>query len=497
MNTPPLEHPLYRAAQMREFDRRAIEEQGIPGYTLMTRAAAAALRELRACWPRARRIRVVCGAGNNGGDGYVLARLAHTAGIDVRVGWLSDPAALRGDARTACLDAQAAGVAMAPFDIHVCDDADVIVDALLGTGLERPVSGDWAVAVAAMNAAAAPVLSLDIPSGLHADTGAVLGCAVRADMTVSFIADKLGLHTASGPECAGQIVLAPLDVPAAVFEGIEAAVMRIDADWLHAVLPGPRARGAHKGAFGHVLVIGGQPGMSGAARLAGEGAARTGAGLVSIATHPQHAAVLNTGRPELMCHGVGSAADLKPLLERATVLAMGPGLGQSDWARGLLAAVWEARLPMILDADALNLLAQEPLRRDDWIFTPHPGEAARLLGCTAAEVQSDRPRAVRELHARYGGVSVLKGAGTLIADGSRCRLSTAGNPGMASGGMGDVLTGVIAGLCAQGMSLADAAAAGVLLHGLAGDAAARSGGERGLLAADLLPEVRRLVNRSP
>lgn len=494
MDTRSLEHPLYRAAQLREFDRRASEEQGVPGYTLMTRAAASALRELRAHWPRARCIRVVCGAGNNGGDGYVLARLAQTAGLEVRVGWLSDPAALRDDARTACLDAQAAGVAMAPFAADLCADAEVIVDALLGTGLQRAVGGDWAVAVAAMNAAAAPVLSLDIPSGLHADTGAVLGCAVRADMTVSFIADKFGLHTASGPDCAGQIVLAPLDVPASVFDGIEAAATRIDADWLRAALPGPRARSAHKGAFGHVLVIGGQPGMSGAARLAAEAAARTGAGLVSVATHAQHAAVLNTGRPELMCHGVISTAELRPLLERATVLAIGPGLGQSDWARGLLAAVWDVRLPKIVDADALNLLAQEPLRRDDWILTPHPGEAARLLGCVAAEVQADRLGAVQELQARYGGVIVLKGTGTLITDGARCRLSTAGNPGMASGGMGDVLTGVIAGLCAQGLPPAEAAAAGVLLHGLAGDAAAQAGGERGLLAADLLPELRRLMN---
>lgn len=495
MDIRSLEHPLYLAAQLREFDRRACEEQGVPGYTLMTRAAAAALRELRARWPRARRIRVVCGAGNNGGDGYVLARLAQTAGLEVRVGWLSDPAALRDDARTACLDAQAAGVAMAPFAADLCADAEVIVDALLGTGLQRAVGGDWAVAVAAMKAAAAPVLSLDIPSGLHADTGAVLGCAVRADMTVSFIADKFGLHTASGPDCAGQIVLAPLDVPASVFDGVEAAATRIDADWLRAALPGPRAHSAHKGAFGHVLVIGGQPGMSGAARLAAEAAARTGAGLVSVATHPQHAAVLNMGRPELMCHGVISAAELRPLLERATVLAIGPGLGQSDWARGLLAAVWDVRLPKIVDADALNLLAQEPLRRDDWILTPHPGEAARLLGCAAAEVQADRLGAVQALQARYGGVIVLKGAGTLIADGARCRLSTAGNPGMASGGMGDVLTGVIAGLCAQGLPPAEAAAAGVLLHGLAGDAAAQAGGgERGLLAADLLPELRRLMN---
>lgn len=269
---------------------------------------------------------------------------------------------------------------------------------------------------------------------------------------------------------------------------------QIDAAWLRTALPGVRARDAHKGDFGHVLVIGGQPGMSGAARLAGEAALRAGAGLVSVATHPEHASVLNSGRPELMCHAVANAETLKPLLERSTVLAVGPGLGQSEWARGLLVAVWDTDLPMIVDADALNLLAREPMRRDRWILTPHPGEAARLLGCSATEVQADRRTAVRALQARYGGVVVLKGAGTLIADGVQCRVCTAGNPGMASGGMGDVLTGVIAGLCAQGMSLSSAAAAGVLVHALAADAAALRDGERGLLASDLLPELRRWVN---
>ncbi|MBI5461258.1 MAG: NAD(P)H-hydrate dehydratase [Gammaproteobacteria bacterium] len=270
--------------------------------------------------------------------------------------------------------------------------------------------------------------------------------------------------------------------------------LQVDAAWLRAVLPGARARDAHKGDFGHVLVIGGQPGMSGAARLAGEAAARVGAGLVSIATHPQHAAVLNNGRPELMCHAVANAETLKPVLERASVLAVGPGLGQSDWARGLLATVWDTDVPMIVDADALNLLAQEPMRRDRWVLTPHPGEAARLLGCSTAEVQADRLAAVRHIQARYGGVAVLKGAGSLIADGSHCRVCSAGNPGMASGGMGDVLTGVIAGLYAQGLSLTESAAAGVLLHALAADSAAQRDGERGLLASDLLPELRRWVN---
>lgn len=484
---------LYRAEQVREFDRRAIELHGIRGYALMTRAAAAALQALRTRWPQARRLRVLCGAGNNAGDGYVLARLARQAGLDVAVGWLCDPATLRGDARTAADDAAAAQVPIGPFAPPLLGEAEVIVDALLGTGLTRPLAGEWAAAVAAANAAAVPVLSLDVPSGLQADTGAILGEAIRAALTVTFIAPKLGLFTGTGPDCAGEVRLADLDVPAAVFDGTEPAAMRVTAADLPAWLPGPRARSAHKGAFGHVLVVGGQPGMSGAARLAAEAAARVGAGLVSVATHPAHAALLNIGRPELMCRGVQTPADLEPLLARAGVMAIGPGLGQDDWARGLLTAVLGAGLPCVLDADALNLLAAAPARRDDWILTPHPGEAARLLGCTAAAVQADRPAAVRALQARCGGVVVLKGAGTLVHDGRRTWVISAGNPGMASGGMGDVLTGVIAGLLAQGLAPAEAAVAGTLVHGLAGDTAAATG-ERGLLAGDLFDALRQWVN---
>lgn len=488
------EIPLYRAAQVREFDRRAIVDTGIDGYALMTRAAAAALRQLRQQWPNARRLCVVCGAGNNAGDGYVLARLAQAEGLDVRVGFLSDPAALRDAAQTAWADAQAAHVVAAPFTAELLHEADVIVDALLGTGLDRPLNGAWLDAVRAINAAAAPVLAVDIPSGLHADTGAVLGAAVTAAVTITFIADKAGLHTGYGPDHVGRVRVAALDVPDAVRADTVPAAWRLAPEWLRTVVPGRRARTAHKGTFGHVLVIGGQPGMSGAARLAAEAAARVGAGWVSVVTHPTHAAVLNQGRPELMVHGSGGAGELTEVLQRASVLAVGPGLGQGDWARDLLIKTWDSGLPLVVDADALNLLAQEPFRRDDWILTPHPGEAARLLRCTPAEVQADRYAAVHALQLRYGGVIVLKGAGTLVADGSRCHVVTAGNPGMASGGMGDVLTGVIAGCCAQGLSLSTAAAAGALMHALAGDAAAAADGERGLLAADLLPELRRLAN---
>lgn len=494
MKSEHTEQSIYRVAEVRELDRRAIQDHGIPGYTLMTRAATAALRKLRARWPRAQRIRVVCGAGNNAGDGYVLARLAKTVGLDVRVGYVCDPAELTADARTAFAEAHAAGVPIAAFNARLCADADVLVDALLGIGLERPVVDEWAKAIAAMNSAAAPIIALDIPSGLHADSGAVLGCAIRAELTVTFITLKLGLFIGQGPDLIGQLSLAPLDIPQALFSDLVPAASLMEPTGLRAALPAARARTAHKGQFGHVLMIGGQAGMSGAVRLAAEAALRCGAGLVSVATDPAHATVLNAGRPELMCHGVATVAELEPLLARATTLVVGPGLGQGPWAQQLLSVVWESQLPLIIDADALNLLAQAPQRREHWVLTPHPGEAARLLGQSVRDIQADRLAAVAELQKRYGGVVVLKGAGSLIADRVKMRLCAAGNPGMASAGMGDVLSGVIGALCAQGLALADAAATAVMLHGLAGDAAAATGGERGMLAADLLPELRRLMN---
>jgi len=255
----------------------------------------------------------------------------------------------------------------------------------------------------------------------------------------------------------------------------------------------PRPRDAHKGLFGHVLVVGGDYGMGGAVRMAGEAALRVGAGLVSVATRLEHVAGIIAGRPELMCHGVKSPKDLQKLLQRATVIALGPGLGQSMWSKKLFAALVKAKQPKILDADALNLLAQNPHKRKDWILTPHVGEAARLLNCSREKIQQDRLAAVKALQNKFGGVIILKGAGTLVL-AAEVKICKAGNPGMASGGMGDVLTGVIAGLLAQGLDLAQAAEMGVCIHAMAGDLAAQERGERGLLAMDLMFYLQQYAN---
>ncbi len=491
--TGQLPRALYRAEQVRTLDRLAIEQQGIGAEQLMERAGAAAFSLLRSRWPHLRSLVVLAGAGNNGGDGYVLARLAHQYQLAVRVLRLGDHDQLQGAALAAAEAYRAAGGSAEPFT-RLPPDAELIVDAMLGTGLERPLKGLWAEAVEHSNRSRAPIMALDIPTGLHADTGRVLGTAIEAAATVSFIGLKCGMFTGRGPDHCGEVCFDALRVPAVIYASEIPVARRIEWGQQAQLLP-RRRRTANKGDFGHLLVVGGNAGMSGAARLAGEAALRAGIGRVSIATHPAHAAVLNLTRPELMVHAVAEAAELETLLERATLVALGPGLGQDAWGRSLYARVMAADTPLVVDADGLNLLAQQPQRRDNWVLTPHPGEAARLLGSTAAEIEKDRFAAVRQLQDRYGGVVLLKGAGTLIA-GPELRpagLCVEGNPGMASAGMGDALTGIIAALIGQGMELRLAAEVGVCLHAAAGDRAGQQG-ERGLIVSDLIAVLQPLLS---
>ncbi len=467
----------------------------------MERAGTAAFRALVRRWPEARRVTVVCGAGNNGGDGFVVARRAREAGREVRVFVVGDPGRLGPDASAMLEAMRGAGVGWEPFAASAALEG-VVVDALFGTGLSRPVTGAAASAIDAMNAAHGPILAVDVPSGLDPDTGSVRGRAVRASLTVTFIAPKRGLLTGAGPDHAGRVECDALGVPPALQGQVPPAAERLDYDALpeHPCL-GARPRGAHKGDHGHVLVVGGERGFAGAVRLAAEAAARVGAGLVSVATREAHAAAVSAVRPEVMSRGVEDEAAFAALAERATVVAVGPGLGQGRWGERMFAcALGRAPGPLVVDADGLNHLARagrrSPPRRGDWVLTPHPGEAARLLGAATADVEADRFAAAAAIRDRYGGVCVLKGAGTLVAAGGRpVGVCVNGNPGMATGGAGDVLTGIIAGLAAQGAAPAAAAAFGVCVHGKAGDRAARAEGERGLLAGDLVAELRRLVNR--
>jgi len=484
--------PLYSTHAARALDARATQALGGDPYALTQRAGLAAWQHLLLHWPEAQRIVVVCGPGSNGGDGYVLARHAHRAGRRVDVVHL--PAHVPGNpvAQRACTDYVAGGGQVTLFD-GALPMADVVVDALFGIGLSRAPERDVQVLVDAINRQAAPVFALDVPSGVDADKGCAPGAAVLATRTLQFIARHAGLHTGDALEYTGALSLEDLEVPAAAFEGVPAHALLLDQDALARWLL-PRRRNTHKGESGHVLCIGGDDGSGGAIALCAEAALRSGAGLVSVATRPTHVAPLLARRPEAMVRAVESTDDLAPLLERARVIALGPGMGQGEWGRALFRYAMRGGKPRVMDADALNLLAMSPQMLDDTILTPHPGEAARLLDCTTADVQGDRFAAAQAIAQRHVCVVVLKGAGTIVAaPGETPCVIDAGNPGMAVGGMGDVLTGVIAALRAQGLSAFEAASAGALLHALAGDAAAWDG-QRGLLPSDLFAHLRRLAN---
>lgn len=480
---------LYTAAQVRAIDAGAIAQLGVPGFTLMGRAAAAALQVLRRRWPQARRIVVLCGPGNNGGDGLLLAAQAQAQGYVAEV--VAVGAAWRGDAALA-RDAFAewSGVVHQVGSIAHLPPADVYVDALFGSGLDRAIDGPVADLISWVNASDVPVLALDIPSGLDADTGRVPGAAIRAEATASFVAWKRGLFTAQAGDFCGALSLHHLAVPEAAY-----APFAADAQLLQIVALPSRQRDSNKGNYGHVLAMGGDFGMAGAVRLCAESALRCGAGLVSVATRAAHIGAINAARPELMAHAVENVDALQPMLRRASVLALGPGLGQADWGKLVWRTALDTGKPVVMDADALNLLAKQPRALPARaVLTPHPGEAARLLDTDVATVQADRFAAVRALAANTQAVAVLKGSGSLIArpDGE-VAVCPWGNPGMASGGMGDVLTGVIAALLAQGQSPWQAACLGVSLHARAGDMAARDG-QRGLLASDLFVPLRHLLD---
>jgi NAD(P)H-hydrate epimerase len=489
MTAPDLGLALYTSAQSRAIDQRAIGELGIPGFELMTRAAAAAFAMARRRWPGAGRLRVVCGAGNNGGDGYLVAADALTAGLAVDLVALGEPKGA--DARQARDAFVGAGGALRGLgEWAALAPADLVVDAIYGTGLNRAPDGDARDAIEAMNALGAPILALDVPSGLDADTGACPGVAVRAAATATFIVHKRGLHT-NQSDVAGGVELHALDLPGSVLEAPDARLLRPEG------LPA-RPRDSHKGSNGHVLAIGGDHGTGGAVRMAAEAALRTGAGLVSVATREENVLAMNAARPELMAHAVNGPQALQPMLDKASVVALGPGLGQAAWGHALWTTALDAGLPTVLDADGLNLLhAESRALPATIVLTPHPGEAGRLLGIDTKAVQADRFKAVRDLARRYNAVVVLKGNGSLIATpAGEVSVCPWGNPGMASGGMGDTLTGVIAGLLGQGCDAYEAACLGVSLHARAADVAARAG-ERGLLAGDLLEPLRRLVNGLP
>lgn len=453
--------PLLRSAELRDLETRHADARP----PLMERAGHAAAEFARQLLKENRApVLVLAGPGNNGGDARVMARVLQQSGLAVAL--------------------------VGPGDTVPPGKYGLVVDGLFGIGLTRPIEGAWAELIARINAFPGPVLALDVPSGLDGDTGRVLGVAVRATHTLSFIGGKPGLYTLDGPDHCGQVLIANLNLP---LDGLPGALLSID-DFRHCLTPRPR--NSHKGSYGSLAVIGGAAGMSGAALLAGRAGLQFGAGRVFVGL--LQALAVDPLRPELMLRSPDDA------LDHATVAAVGPGLGASDAALEVLRRSASADFPVLFDADALSLLAAHPVlaarvarREAATVITPHPAEAARLLGTTTAAVQADRVDTALQLAQRFKAYVALKGCGTVIAhpDGT-WRINTRGNPGLASGGTGDVLTGLIGALLAQGWPAAAALAAAVHLHGAAADAlAARGDGPIGIAAGELIPIARILLNR--
>lgn len=497
-------------AQMRAADRCAIDEVGIPSAVLMENAGrqvvAAMERHLGALSDR--RVAVVCGKGHNGGDGFVVARVLEASGVSTRVYLLVPSCEVQGDAHVNLSALDAVGVPV--VDVAEPDTwarqlaeiaaSDVVVDALFGAGLTRPLEGHWRRVVEDLNASGVPIVSVDLPSGLSADATHLIGEAIDATLTVTLGAPKLPLLVSPAAIQAGDVVVADIGIPEAVVEALEGPRVEVlTREWARDLIV-PRSDDMHKGDCGRVLLVAGSTGKTGAAGLAARGALRSGAGLVTVATPRVCQPVVSALMPESMTLGLADteagmvaveAVDAV-LAERCDVLVVGPGLGQGAGTRALVRALVErATVPLVLDADGLNAFTDDAaglVGRDgrDLIITPHPGEMARLIGTTIDHVQTHRVEVARELATTRDLFVVLKGARTVVATpGGGVLINVTGNPGMATAGMGDVLAGVVAAWLAQLLDAEAACGLGVFLHGLAGDLAAAEQGEVGLIASDL------------
>lgn len=492
---------LYPVADIRAIEQAAMHS--LPPGTLMQRAGQSAAEVALSLLPASRRnapILVLAGPGNNGGDALEAGYRLTQAGLQVRILMDADEQTQSTDARQALARARSSAASFADLSLLPvvgATDWGLVIDGLFGIGLTRPITGAQRQLIETINQLACPVLALDVPSGLDADTGAIVGpdgVAVRASHTITFIANKPGLHTNHGRDYAGLVQVANLEIEDHYFKPAQAHLNHIAlfSDALHR-----RPHNTHKGSYGDVIVVGGAHGMGGAPILAARAAAKCGAGRV-YAGFLEHAPLYDSGQPELMCR-LAHELDLS-----SATLVVGPGLGTSRAAHDLLMQALNAQVPLVLDADALNLIAAESglaqkliQRRDSTLLTPHPLEAARLLALSSKDVQADRLQAARELARRFNATVILKGSGTVIAqpDGAVV-INTTGNPALATAGTGDVLAGVCGGLLAQHWPVWHAALAAVWLHGNAADVLVEQGvGPIGLTASELIPCIRTTLNR--
>jgi hydroxyethylthiazole kinase-like uncharacterized protein yjeF len=502
---------IVTAQQMKNIDRRAIKEFGIPGPVLMENAASALLAEMERFFDGlgGLRVGIICGKGNNGGDGLALARRLRIRGNAVRAALLAPFTALAGEAKLNLsilrkTDVEVMQNASAAKLADVISWSDILVDALLGVGLSSPLNGAYSQAVDMINASGRPVVAVDIPTGIHADSGEVMGRAVRADLTVTMALLKRGLVLHPGAEYAGTVRVADIGIPPQIIEKEKIFLGLLDRSAAWGALP-QRTADAHKGDFGHVMIVAGSPGKAGAAVMAAKSALRTGAGLVSVATPNGIVPIIQSQVFEAMCIpsaeslegtlGIAAEDELLKTAGRMTAVAVGPGLSTHfETAQVVRHLVQRITVPLVIDADGLNALAgytdiltnaKAPI-----ILTPHPGEMGRLLNISASEVQRDRIGIASRFATEHEVFIVLKGAGSVVAfpDG-RAYVNSSGNPGMATGGTGDVLTGVISSLLAQGIPANQAACIGVYLHGRAGDLAAKEKGEAPLIAGDVIEKL--------
>jgi hydroxyethylthiazole kinase-like uncharacterized protein yjeF len=509
---------IVTSQQMRNIDQRAIKEFGIPGSVLMENAAAAIMAEMERFFDGLAGVRVgiVCGKGNNGGDGLAVARRLSIRGVAVRVALLAPFNALGGEAKVNLNILRKTDVQIAPNATtrslsDILAWSDILVDAVLGVGLSSPLKGAFAQTVEMINASGKPVVAVDIPTGINADTGEIMGMAIKADLTVTMALLKRGLVLLPGAEYAGAVRVVDIGIPHEVVDREKILISRLDRGSAWGVF-GPREAGAHKGNFGHLMIVSGSPGKAGAAIMSARSALRTGVGLVSVATPNNLVPIIQSQIVEAMCVpsaesiegtlGAGSEVELLKAAVGMSACAIGPGLStHHETVQVVKNLIQRMTIPLVIDADGLNALAGsiDILKRAKApiILTPHPGEMGRLLGISSADVQKNRIGIASGFSEKYKVILVLKGAGTVIAcpDG-RLFINSTGNPGMATGGTGDALTGMIGSLLAQGYPAAQAACLGVYLHGLAGDLAAQEKGEMGMIAGDLIEKIPEAIKKT-